>query len=141
MKLVIASDLVDAIGRAAANAYPNECCGLIEGVSAEDGWRALAVHEARNLADDPARHFLVDPEIQFRLLRALRGTGREIIGCFHSHPNGRAEPSPRDREGAGEDHFVWVIAGVRADSEPNVAAFVYDAAQSRFERLVLSRTG
>ena len=45
---------------AAARAFPLECCGLIEGIRAESGWRATALHEAANLAEDPARHFLID---------------------------------------------------------------------------------
>ena len=46
----------------------------------------------RNLADTPDR-FEIDPAEQIKLMRALRGAGREIIGCYHSHPNGSAEPS------------------------------------------------
>ena len=42
---------------AAARAYPGECCGLIEGIGTAGGWRALAIHEAANVADEPARHF------------------------------------------------------------------------------------
>jgi proteasome lid subunit RPN8/RPN11 len=39
----------------------------------------------------------------------LRGTGRDVVGCYHSHPNGRAEPSPRDRARIYPAGFVWVI--------------------------------
>jgi proteasome lid subunit RPN8/RPN11 len=141
VKLAISPNLLETIGAAARRADPCECCGLIEGAVAEDGWRATAVHETRNLARDPARHFLVDPEVQFRLMRRLRGTERDVIGCFHSHPGGRAEPSAHDRESAAEDGFVWLIAAVKPNEEPAFAAFVFDAAQARFERLILSRSG
>jgi proteasome lid subunit RPN8/RPN11 len=107
--LIIGADLIEAIGAAAKRSYPSECCGLIEGVATKDGWRAVAIHEARNLAADPARRFLIDPDIQFRLLRALRGTERSIIGCFHSHPDGSAHPSEYDRASASEDGFLWLV--------------------------------
>ena len=47
--------------QAAARVYPNECCGLIEGIDMPDGWRATAIHEATNIAEDRARRFLIDP--------------------------------------------------------------------------------
>ena len=108
--LHIAKHLSDLILAAARDAFPNECCGLIEGVAQDEGWRALALHPARNLASNPEAEFLVDPQTQFDLLHRLRGTERRIIGCFHSHPNGDAAPSDTDRAGALEPDFVWVIA-------------------------------
>jgi len=108
--LHLADELAAAVLQAAARAYPNEACGLIEGIDAKDGWRALAMHEAANVAADPARRFLIDPEVQFALMRKLRGTENRIIGCFHSHPNGRAEPSATDRANAYESDFLYLIA-------------------------------
>lgn len=111
MDLQISKKLVAEILAAVARSHPNECCGLIEGVRDKHGWRALTLHETKNLAEDPRAHFLIDPEIQFRLLRDLRGTGREIIGCYHSHPNGEPAPSVTDLAGAAEEDFLWLIAG------------------------------
>jgi proteasome lid subunit RPN8/RPN11 len=95
---------------AAAARFPHECCGLLEGTATNDGWRIFAVHETRNLADDARRRFLIDPQQQIELLRALRGTTRDIIGCFHSHPNGPSQPSATDLAQAMEPDFVWIIA-------------------------------
>ena len=100
---------------AASRAYPNECCGLIEGADAADGWRALAVHESPNIADDPRRRFLIDPQAQFDLMRRLRGADTRIIGCFHSHPDGEAAPSATDRAEAYESGFLYLIAGGSPD--------------------------
>ena len=91
--------------------FPAECCGLIEGIDAPDGWQAKAVHEGANLADEPKYQFLIDPALQFRLLRELRGGPTRIIGCFHSHPGGPSAPSATDAAGAFEDDFLWLIAG------------------------------
>ncbi|HXJ01783.1 MAG TPA: M67 family metallopeptidase [Micropepsaceae bacterium] len=115
--------LAAAMLGAASRAYPAECCGLIEGDDAPDGWQARAVHETANLADDPSRHFLIDPQAQFDLLRALRGSARRIIGCFHSHPGGVAEPSATDRANAFESDFLWLIAGGSPDGGLTLRAF------------------
>jgi proteasome lid subunit RPN8/RPN11 len=113
--LHLADDLSARVLQAAALAYPNECCGLIEGMDTPDGWRASAVHEATNVAEDKARRFLIDPKVQFDLMRRLRDAKTRIIGCFHSHPNGRAEPSAADRAEAYETDFVYLIAGGSGD--------------------------
>jgi len=89
--------------------------------------RATVLHPTRNLSNDNDR-FEIDPAEQFRLMRDARERGAEIIGCYHSHPNGRAEPSTRDREGAGEEEFLWLIASLSDADEPVVSrAFAYRA--------------
>jgi proteasome lid subunit RPN8/RPN11 len=104
-------------------AYPRECCGLIEGVRTGEAFEVLRLHPTRNLADGPDR-FAIDPAEHFRLLRALRGGPTAIIGCYHSHPNGIAEPSPRDCESAAEEGFVWLIVAVTGDGRAETAAHV-----------------
>lgn len=133
--LLLARAGAEAIRDAALAAAPRECCGLIEGVREGGMVRATAIHPARNLAGGGVRdRFVIDPEVQFRLLRALRGTGREIVGCYHSHPEGAAVPSAADLEGAGEDGFIWLIAGLR-DAKVDLAAFVYRAEAHAFAPL------
>jgi len=104
-------------------AYPRECCGLLEG-SAE---HITALHPTRNLAGRPDR-FEIDPAEQFR----LRREGRRIVGCYHSHPGGRAEPSPRDAEQASEAGFLWLICA------GTIGAHVWDGAG--FRPLILRET-
>lgn len=111
--LHLPQNLRSQIEREALAALPRECCGLIEGVRENAGARATAVHATRNLAEE-SDQFEIDPAEQFQLIRRLRGTSREIIGCYHSHPNGRAEPSPRDLSGAVDEEFLWLIARVEA---------------------------
>src|ERR1700743_2552861 len=103
----------------AAAAYPNECCGLIEGLREGAVFRVAALHPARNLAAGADR-FDIDPRDHMAAAKAARANGQAIIGCYHSHPAGRAEPSARDLAGAGEENFLWLIAAA-----PGRAAFVY----------------
>jgi proteasome lid subunit RPN8/RPN11 len=105
-----------AEARAAA---PRECCGLVLGRRRHDTAVAAALHPARNLAADADR-FQIDPADHFAAARAARARGRAIIGCYHSHPGGRALPSAHDLAGAGQEDFLWLIAADAA-----LAAFVY----------------
>jgi desampylase len=123
--LIVPKALQVQLGEEACAAFPRECCGLIEGVCEGDCVRAVALHPAANLATRDDR-FEIDPMEQFRLMRELRGSGREIVGCYHSHPNGTAEPSAHDLENASEDGFVWLIAAVDTASKGvTPAAFIY----------------
>lgn len=129
-------ELAEMVLGAAARAFPQECCGLIEGIETAEGWRALAIHEAANVAQDPARSFLVDPQAQFDLLRGLRGSGRRVIGCFHSHPGGAPRPSATDRASAAESDFLWLIAGGSPEAGFTLGAYLFSE-DSGFCALVL----
>src|SRR6185312_10543713 len=90
-------------------AFPRECCGLIEGFTEADQFRATRLHPARNLADAPDR-FEIDPADQFAAAKSARLRGTAIIGCYHSHPDGEPKPSNTDLARAGEENFLWLIA-------------------------------
>ena len=135
--LYLSEDLAAAVLRAATRAYPAECCGLIEGVDTHAGWQAVAMHEAANVADDPKKHFLIEPQIQFDLMRRVRGSERRILGCFHSHPGGTPEPSARDRAEAYEAGFVYLIAGGDPESGFTLKAYVFDGGHKAFDKVAL----
>jgi proteasome lid subunit RPN8/RPN11 len=125
--LILPEMLRKQLERETREAFPAECCGLIEGARDGDVARARAFHPTRNLSKDNNR-FEIDPAEQIRRMREARERNSEIIGCYHSHPNGRAEPSERDREGAGEDGFLWLIASLSSQQQPvALRAFVWRA--------------
>jgi proteasome lid subunit RPN8/RPN11 len=119
MRVVLPGALREQLLREAHAVHPHECCGLIEGAREEQTFRITALHPARNLAGVPDR-FDIDPLDQFAAHKAARARGQAIVGCYHSHPNGRAEPSVADGAGASEENFLWLIA-----ANDRVNAFVY----------------
>jgi proteasome lid subunit RPN8/RPN11 len=125
-RIRLGPDLRAQIESQARVALPRECCGLIEGVRSGNTVSAVALHATRNIASDTDR-FEIDPEAHFSILRAARGRGAEIIGCYHSHPNGEAVPSARDRECVGEEGFVWLIVAPTERSNIELGAFVVSA--------------
>ena len=98
---------------------PLECCGLLQGLRDGEAFEVTQIHPATNLAASAAR-FEIDPVAQFAAQKAARAQGQSIIGCYHSHPGGAAQPSAADLAGAGEDGFLWLIA-----SGETLNAFVY----------------
>ena len=119
MKLVLPETLRAQIVDAARAAHPAESCGLVIGTRAGDDGAAASLHPARNLASRTDR-FEIDPADHFAALKAARASRLSVIGCYHSHPNGVAQPSDTDLAGAGEEGFFWLIA-----AGGDVAAFFY----------------
>ena len=102
--LEISREVLDAIRAEAAVSPDVEVCGLLLG----EGLCVVEARSCRNVADDPATAFEIDPAQLIAAYRAARDGGPRVIGHYHSHPNGVAEPSARDAAAAhgGE---VWVI--------------------------------
>tara|TARA_R110000824_G_scaffold177376_5_gene356739 strand:- start:14 stop:421 length:408 start_codon:yes stop_codon:yes gene_type:complete len=86
-------------------AAPQEICGILFG---RDG-RVSAFIAAQNTADDPVRHFEIDPATLIAAERDQRGGGDPILGYYHSHPAGTVEPSKTDAECAAPDGRLWLI--------------------------------
>jgi proteasome lid subunit RPN8/RPN11 len=104
-KLEISSGALDAIRTHAASDPGREVCGLLFGSSD----RIETTEAVANIAEDPTRHFEIDPAALFRAIRAERAGGPKLLGYYHSHPAGRAEPSATDQEMSARDGKIWLI--------------------------------
>ena len=113
---------------AEAAAMPErEVCGLLFGVAGE---AVTAVQPCVNVAVDTARTFEIDPASLIAAHRAQRAGGPSLIGCYHSHPNGPATPSPRDRDAAWDGSFLWlIIAGHRIRAWSAAAPGMFEEAE------------
>lgn len=94
---------------------PRESCGLILGHASENGWHVTGIEESRNVApDDRNDRFEVDPALLLKIQKAAREGGARMIGVYHSHPDGKAEPSATDLESAGQTGMIWMITAIDA---------------------------
>lgn len=96
-----------------------ECCGLLAGRDAVIT-RAFPAH---NAALNPATAYEIAPEELFRLMREIRSAGLQLLGIYHSHPQGVPEPSPRDIAQAYYPEAAYFIISPRAHHEDPVRAF------------------
>ena len=105
MAIEVASRFIAALKQEAARAGNRECCGLLLGRCE----RIEQVQPAENVADDPARRFEIDPVALLAAHKAARQGGPELIGYYHSHPDGHPLPSATDCEHASGDGRLWAI--------------------------------
>jgi desampylase len=107
MRIAVSRSVLIGIQRESAIVAPLEACGLLFGSDAAvTGWQA-----ADNVAQDPARHFEIDPRALFAALRAERAGGARVVGYWHSHPTGDPSPSTTDAAMAAPDGKLWLIVG------------------------------
>jgi len=137
---------------AAEAAYPDECCGLLVGRDVPGGIEVTRVHASANLGRRADR-FEIDPRLWVDLSRALGKGPQKVVGLYHSHPDGPAQPSAHDLEAAWGEELVWIIVAVvgageagkgGADGGPaqavQVTAHILDHGGRQFRALDL-RTG
>ena len=118
MKIDIGRDVLDAIVRHARAEAPNECCGLLVG---PDGLIDESV-PTRNIVASATR-YEVDPREHIALIRQLRGTGRQIVGTYHSHPASPPVPSSTDVAHAFYPHFVYLIVSLAAGTNGSIRGY------------------
>jgi len=99
-----------------------ECCGLLAG---REGVITHIFPAVNALASPTA--YEISPQELFRLMREIRGAGVELKGIYHSHPDGRNEPSPRDIERAYyPDAAHFILSPQRDAAQPVRAFFIRD---------------
>ena len=105
MRIEVAKHVVEAMQSAALAAHPHEACGILLG----EGKRIVGFIATRNGHTEPATHFEIDPQALIDAHRAAREGGPQVVGYYHSHPVGPAEPSQTDRAMASGDGRIWAI--------------------------------
>lgn len=103
--LFMAREVMQALQDHAAQAAPEEACGILLG----RGGRIERAQPAGNVHPTPRTHFEIDPQALVDAHRAARSGGPQVLGYYHSHPAGRAEPSATDQAMAAGDGSVWAI--------------------------------
>ena len=139
--ILLPAALIRRIGIVAEEAYPEECCGLLIGFQEPDGQvRVSEIAESSNVAPPPRRNrFEVDPALRFAAMRRLRDGRDQIVGHYHSHPDGPAEPSQHDAAMAYEPELLWLIVAVTAGAAGELEAFRYDPWIDQFRRVPITR--
>ena len=90
------------IRQAGAEAYPNECCGILFGSEDGDDQDVKSLRPIVNARESGEQYhrFLITAEDMMQAELEARKLGLEIVGFYHSHPDHPAQPSDYDRNHA-----------------------------------------
>ena len=126
-----------------AEAYPNECCGMLLGQE-KDGRKVivdiLPLPNARE--DSPRNRFLILPEDFIRGDQEAKRRGLDILGFYHSHPDHFAQPSEYDRQHAWP-WYTYLILGVNGGVPGALTGWLLSEDRGQFlpEELCVSDQG
>ncbi len=119
LRIQVLRDVCANLLEHARQAPAHECCGLLAG---RDGVITHAF-SAVNMAADPAKGYEIAPKEIVGMMREFRKRKLEFLGIYHSHPNGKNEPSARDIDLAYYSEAIYFIVSPLADAVKPVRAF------------------
>ncbi len=135
MKLQLSENLLDQMKRHALASGPHECCGILIGRRLNRANHVTRIEPAENIAEgDPARSYQIDWQALFGAVRRARIGADGIVGFYHSHPNGSAQPSVRDIDLAWPD-CAYVILAMTADRSAEVTGWCKGGATQPFRQI------
>jgi len=126
---VVLSEQADyALRRRAARGYPLEVCGLLLGRCASDRVEVRRALRLRNRADrvSHTHRYRIAPEDYLRCERRAQRAGLDVVGVWHSHPDGAALPSATDARLAWP-RWCYVVAAVNAGGRLEMRAWTLHA--------------
>lgn len=132
MSLRLSDALAEGIRRQGEQAYPTECCGVLAGRAGEIKEIVRLVPMDNRRTDDPHR-YLIAPDDLRRTISGLRGSGLEVVGYYHSHPDHPAAPSAFDTEHAWP-WYSYIIVGVDRGRAGELTSWVLEDDRSVMRR-------
>jgi [CysO sulfur-carrier protein]-S-L-cysteine hydrolase len=116
----IEGHIFDAVVAHACSDPGQERCGLLGG---REGV-ITRVFPAANAARNPATRYEISPREIVDRMREMREAGIDLLGIYHSHPNGRNEPSPHDVELAFYPETPYLIVSPLPGAPRPIRAFL-----------------
>jgi proteasome lid subunit RPN8/RPN11 len=113
-RLLISPRHLQTAGRHAAMTSPEECCGVLIGRSLNGTTLVERVLSVGNASPGERQNrYQIPPETVLAAHKEARALGLEVVGYYHSHPDGPARPSEADRENAwpGVSYLIVSLKG------------------------------
>lgn len=124
--MVVPTSVLDDLRVHAADAYPEECCGILVGrrhVDAVLVHRELPCSNAVSGAERGSR-FAIHPRALLDVIKGLRDTEESVVGFYHSHPDAAARLSTTDLTFVGLwPETVWLVLAVGRDGTQEARAW------------------
>jgi proteasome lid subunit RPN8/RPN11 len=129
------SEAYEEIIQHAREGKPHEICGVLGGERHEDEARVEFTRRVENVSETPRVNYLMEPEDQLEAIDDVEDRG-EVIGFYHSHPEGPEEPSETDAARANWPDHSYVIVSLGPD-EPFVGSWIWTGERFEEEEVVV----
>lgn len=132
--LVLPDSVRDTILSHAERGGEEEICGVLAGDHGDERSRVTAAHPTANAAANPRTRYRIDPEELLATIESIEEAGREVVGFYHSHPNGPAAPSATDAARATWSGYSYVICSL--DGSPSIDSWRWTSEEFVAEEIV-----
>ncbi|MEF8801092.1 MAG: desampylase [Halolamina sp.] len=132
--LVLPTAVRDALLSHADSGGDEEICGVLAGDYGQERSCVEAAHPTANAAEKPRTRYRIDPEELLATIESVEQGGREVVGFYHSHPNGPAAPSATDAARATWTGYSYVICSL--DGSPSIDSWRWTGEEFATEALV-----
>jgi len=105
----------------AEHGAPREVCGVLGGYWSGNDATVTTLISVSNTAAEPRIRYELEPQAQLRAIESIEEQ-HDLIGFYHSHPCGPAEPSETDTKLATWPDVVYVIVSL----EPTQTVTAWD---------------
>lgn len=116
MTLVLPGDLRDGMVDHARAGAPEEVVGVLAGERGEAESVAERRYPAENAAATPETRYEIAPAEELELLQRVDEAGLDVVGFYHSHPNGPLAPSETDARLAAWPRYSYVIVSLAGET-------------------------
>jgi proteasome lid subunit RPN8/RPN11 len=151
-ELLLSAAVWDEISNHAAEAFPEECCGLIVQRGKRDEVRRLKNIQNLKHAQDPENNprdariaYAVDPKELAAIIEATDRDRGKLKAFYHSHPNHDAYFSEEDKAGAtplGEPTYpdsAQIVISVYNRAVAEIRAYAWDEQRTDFVEVPLKK--
>jgi proteasome lid subunit RPN8/RPN11 len=130
----ISRDIALQIERHGERTYPEECCGIMLGITDGSNQTVGEIVEFENEQDENRRRrFFVTPKQYMRAERIATEKKLELLGFYHSHPDHPAAPSEFDRDHA-LPWFTYVIVSIMNREAKDITAWLLSQSREKFDK-------
>ncbi len=108
--MTISRQVLEAVAAHAGEAFPRECCGVLLD-RPDDPLTASHVLRAENVEQShPDQQYVLGHKAHLNAVQMESLGEAQILGYYHSHPNGGEKPSRRDKEQAVAGVTYLIVA-------------------------------
>lgn len=124
VQIILPDNLRQQMYKHALSDPSHEICGLLGGQRDN----LTSYYPVKNIAEDPARRYLMDPAGQIAALKQMRDQDEVLTAIFHSHTDAPAQPSSTDLDMAYYPDVTYLILTLQT-TPPELNAFFFDGTQ------------
>ncbi|MCD9025629.1 Mov34/MPN/PAD-1 family protein [Cohnella silvisoli] len=99
---------------------PYETCGIVYGTAADGIVTAEGYAIVRNGSSSPSDTFSFHPEDWVSAYFQAQKNQRNIVGLFHTHPQGSSVPSTGDEQGSIPWKTYWIVGFANGKQEISI---------------------